>query len=348
MYRVNAGGGQFVDSQGQTWLADTGFVQNGIPYGPVGTEIDLTEDDPLYQVECYDTPSGDPMKFEFSVVNGFYEVRLHFAEVYGLTTGQRVFNVVVEEEVALASHDIYGAVGANTADVESVITEVTDGVLTISFEHVTENPKINAIEVYAIDDPNPTAPTPAPILPPTPAPVQISPPSPTSFEPIYINVGGDTIVDSSTGITWEADNYYNGAGTVGSKPSQAISGTSFEALYQSERWDAEAYPNLIYSVPLPDGVFEIKLHFADTFKGTNTPGARVFDVYVEGMLEIENLDIVGSVGPNAALVETITTTCNDGVMEIEFKHVDENPTISGIQIEAVGEIKPHHAHAVPG
>ena len=81
------------------------------------------------------------MKFDFPVENGSYEVRLGFSEVYGLVTGQRVFNVLLEDQVVLAEHDIYAAVGANTADIEEFTTEVTDGVLTVQFEHVVENPK---------------------------------------------------------------------------------------------------------------------------------------------------------------------------------------------------------------
>ncbi len=41
----------------------------------------------------------------------------------------------------LEEHDIFAAVGANAANIEVVYTEVTDGVLTVEFEHVVENPK---------------------------------------------------------------------------------------------------------------------------------------------------------------------------------------------------------------
>lgn len=141
LYRVNAGGGQFQDAQGRTWEAGDAYLQNGIPFGPVNTPIAETVDDVLFQTECYDSPSGDAMKFDFPVENGSYEVRLGFSEVYGLVTGQRVFNVRLEGQVVLAEHDIYAAVGANTANIEAVYTAVTDGVLTVQFEHVVENPK---------------------------------------------------------------------------------------------------------------------------------------------------------------------------------------------------------------
>lgn len=83
--------------------------------------------------------------FSHAVANGFYEVRLHFAEIYVDSPGSREFNVIVEGKTVLVSHDIYATVGPNTADVETIVTEVTDGLLTISFEHVTENPKVRTL-----------------------------------------------------------------------------------------------------------------------------------------------------------------------------------------------------------
>lgn len=259
LYRVNAGGGQITDSEGQIWEADGAYLQNGLPFGPVSTPIDRTVDDFLYQTECYDPPTGDPMKFVFNVANGWKEIRLHFAELYGLVTGERVFTVKVNDQTVLTSHDIYAAVGANTADIEVVTAEVTDGLLVVEFEHegkslpfffsfpskrlslilkvfnrrsfflrrtIVENPKINAIEVYATDL-APPAPT------PTPAPIPTQdPPVSTSFEPIYINVGSDTpITDTSTGITWEADKFFNTG--ISNSNTKSISGTSFQELYKT-------------------------------------------------------------------------------------------------------------------
>ena len=185
-------------------------------------------------------------------------------------------------------------------------------------------------------------PTPTPTPPPTLPPNQ---PAPTSFEPIYINVGSDVpVTDPSTGITWEADNFFNTG--ISNSNTKSISGTSFQKLYNSERYDEFEYPPLIYNISLPDGIFEIDLYFVDTFK--KNPGERVFNVFVEGQLVLDQLDIVATVGKNTALVETITTTVADGFLEIEFRHVVENPTLNGIEIKSIGTVKPHFAHAVPG
>jgi hypothetical protein len=141
VYRVNAGGGSYTDTLGQAWEADTSFVSFGRSFTLAGVAIEGTDDDALFQSERYDHPSDDPMRFDFDLENGSYEVKLGFSEVYGLTTGKRVFDVIINDDVVIQSHDIFAKVGANKADIEEFSVLVTNGMLTITFRHVVENPK---------------------------------------------------------------------------------------------------------------------------------------------------------------------------------------------------------------
>ena len=45
-----------------------------------------------------------------------------------------------------------------------------------------------------------------------------------------------------------------------------------------------------------------------------------------------NLDIYSEVGANAALVKSYAVTVSDGQLNIEFRHVIENPEISAIEV----------------
>jgi hypothetical protein len=63
--------------------------------------------------------------------------------------GLRVFDVLLEGDLAVDDLDIYSQVGAETALVVSVPVTVTDGQLNIQFIHGVENPKISAIEVVS-------------------------------------------------------------------------------------------------------------------------------------------------------------------------------------------------------
>ena len=151
LFRVNAGGSSFVDGAGKTWSADTSF-NTGLKYS-TSNAIAGTTDDKLYQTERYDLSDSTELAYAFTVPNGSYEVKLHFAEVYGSTsgTGKRVFDVEIEDEVAFENLDIFAkAGGANRALVMSAPATVADGKLTIRLLHGVQNPKICGIEIIKL------------------------------------------------------------------------------------------------------------------------------------------------------------------------------------------------------
>jgi N-acetylneuraminic acid mutarotase/glucose/arabinose dehydrogenase len=174
--------------------------------------------------------------------------------------------------------------------------------------------------------------------------------STTSTPPvdIHINAGGDVYTDSQ-GETWNADTLYNtGNAFIGGSP---INGTVDDTLYQSERWDPSSAPELQYEIPVPNGDYEVVLHFADIYSGTHAVGTRVFDVSIEGSLFLDNLDIYSEVGANTATTKSATTTVSDEALTIDFSHGVENPKISAIEIHSIeggGGPPGHFAHAVPG
>jgi subtilase family serine protease len=141
--RVNAGGPSYVDSQGQTWQADTGFTGGGA--FSTSSAISGTSDPTLFRTERY----GSPLKYSFSVPNGTYTVNLYFAEIWSgcFSVGCRVFNVLVQGTTAFSSLDVFAQAGGNAALEKSTTASVTNGTLTISFGSITQNPIISAIEI---------------------------------------------------------------------------------------------------------------------------------------------------------------------------------------------------------
>ncbi|HEY1662509.1 MAG TPA: malectin [Verrucomicrobiae bacterium] len=142
--RIAAGATQsFTDSQGNQWLPDQGFVDGDTTQRP-DLSITNTTDPTLYRSEHYSMTS-----FMEPVPNGKYIAKLHFCETYeGITgPGQRVFSF------SLGGHDFNNfdvwvkAGGAQTAYVETVPVEVTDGKFVITFTQSMENPQINGIEI---------------------------------------------------------------------------------------------------------------------------------------------------------------------------------------------------------
>ena len=157
------------------------------------------------------------------------------------------------------------------------------------------------------------------------------------FDEIRINAGGASYTDAS-GNVWDADNSYNTGNT--NSTSNSISGTTDDLLYQSERWDPSASPELSYAVNVASGDYEVTLHFAEIYSGTMSVGARVFDVSLEGVKVLDNLDIYSEVGGNTALTKTFTTNVSDGTLNILFNHEVENPKISAIEIHQLSSTGP--------
>jgi Malectin domain/Lactonase, 7-bladed beta-propeller len=167
--RINCGGPDYTDSLGQTWRADTDYV--GGTRVRFNEPVSATKDPILYQTERY----GQVLAYHLPLSNGSYVVNLYFAEMYFNAPGQRVFNVTVRGQTVLSNFDIFAAIGARTAGVCSVVTNVTDGRLRIVGTATVNNAKFSAIEVL----PNTgSTPTPTPTVSPTPTPVPTSTPTP--------------------------------------------------------------------------------------------------------------------------------------------------------------------------
>ncbi|HVR79549.1 MAG TPA: choice-of-anchor D domain-containing protein [Acidimicrobiia bacterium] len=171
VYRINAGG-QENASTVPAWEEDsltnpsqynnvdvTG--QNNRNQAPAGTT--LTRDasvssgvpNDVLLTYRYDPTGGTPpgLEWDFPVDNGTYQVNLYFTEVDLTADGARVFDVTLDGTLVLDDYDIHADVGHDVAVMKDFQTTVTDGNIDIDFAHVTENPIINAIEIYALDDP---------------------------------------------------------------------------------------------------------------------------------------------------------------------------------------------------
>ena len=154
---------------------------------------------------------------------------------------------------------------------------------------------------------------------------------------LKINCGGDSVIEN--GITFLADNYSNG----GRETSNDLGGVITDAeidIYTTERSSINnANPNFGYEIPVTNGNYIIKLHFAEIYftgqsgKGANGSGRRVFDVILEGNTVLDEYDINADVGSLTAVVKSFENiTITDGIINIDFTSTINNPKISGIEI----------------
>ncbi|WP_224999710.1 malectin domain-containing carbohydrate-binding protein, partial [Cesiribacter sp. SM1] len=143
-YRINAGGAAITTTAGLIFSVDQYYSASNTVTKSV--EINKTADDALYQSERY----GKNFSYSIPVANGTYAVRLHFAEIYFLSAGQRVFNVTAEGTPVLTNYDILADVGFGTASVKWGQVSVSDGTLNIALSGSVDNAKVSAIEVIGI------------------------------------------------------------------------------------------------------------------------------------------------------------------------------------------------------
>jgi hypothetical protein len=150
---------------------------------------------------------------------------------------------------------------------------------------------------------------------------------------IRVNCGGGNYIDAS-GNQWVADKGFNTGST--SNSTNAIKRTEDDFIYQTKRSDPSASPDLIYSFSVPAAKYRVNLYFADTV----IADVRVFDINIEGVQVINDLDISGTVSPNAAMFKAVDLEVVDGQINIEFKRSVGDPIISGIEILSLGSATP--------
>jgi len=145
--RVNAGGSDHIDNNGQLWTADYGYNTGGASQR--NNTIDGTGDDVLYQTERWHSTWNDTstpeLEYQFNVPNGNYAVKLHFAEI--TTYVNRIFDIEIEGQLSIDNLNIVDEAGRNNVLVKNIATTVNDGVLNIRFPRDTQSPKISAIEI---------------------------------------------------------------------------------------------------------------------------------------------------------------------------------------------------------
>jgi hypothetical protein len=139
--RVNAAGGTYVDSQGKTWAADSGFTASTADTRPL--DVVNPPDDPLYDSRRYAADFG----YSAAVANGTSTLNLYFIETYYTVPNARRFSVTAEGVQVITDLDIYAEAGTKNPLIKSFTVNVTDGKLDLHFFSSVENAIISAIEL---------------------------------------------------------------------------------------------------------------------------------------------------------------------------------------------------------
>lgn len=343
------------------------------------TDIEGTSNDALFQsAREWSRTKNPPYSYEIPVPlnDSAYIVRLFFAEINPMrsSVGRRVFNILVEGEMIESQYDISKAAGGLYKAVSvSTTVIVNDGTLSIELGQVVFNPILSGIAVYHINVPQEIGPSFAPSMTrlssyPTMAPtylptnssaypsvsassnptVSFSPsslpsghPTPlpsistgSSFRPVLINAGGGQYMDTK-GRTFINDDFYSNGETF--SLTESIQGTADDTLYQTQRYGL----SFSYDILLPEGNFEIILHFCLLDSVGNT--TNIFNIDMEDTPTFARVDIRDLVGVRYAMTLETVLVVADGSLLISLTAETGNALISAIEINLVG---PHLAHAV--
>ena len=314
--------GRFIDQHGHRWTGDE-YFQGGSAIEVVYGHLRRTEDAALYQ----HARRGFEFSYHIPLKPGTYEMRLYFAEssirvpIVGESgESSRRFRVMANGKQLLpppdgrhvSQFDIFSDTGGeDLADVKVFkdITPAPDGKLHLNFLTNKQQAQINAIEIL--------------------------PGEPGKLHTIRLCAAGRPILDSR-GNLWLPDELAQGGRL--SAFNRPVTGTDSPALFQGER-----FGHFTYTIPVVPGRYTVSLGFAENFHTiwdrSAGKGARLFNVYLNGVLRLRDFDVYARAGgPLNAIVRTfrdVEPTPQDKIM-ITFEPVNENAIVNTVEITDQG------------
>jgi Di-glucose binding within endoplasmic reticulum. len=283
--RIAAGhtGASYLDVWGNRWGADR-FFQGGVVQPGPKHFFPPVADEGLFKT-IREAVSVDPMvpqpdrgfQYNIPLSPGVYELRLYFADPMRMADNnekedgqnRRHFSVDINGKTVLDSFDAIADGGNAAVDVRAFkdVEPASDGKLHLNFHSDWgERAFVSAIE--------------------------LSPGMKGRLMPIRIAARTSDFVDEA-GVRWNGDRYFIGGRTWSYHPQN---GPKASAIYLVER-----HGNFSYSIPVPPGSYTVRLHFMDTYfspliaaANCHGAGCRVFDVTCNGVLLLQDFDIVQS------------------------------------------------------
>ncbi len=158
--RLNVGGYDYTDSQGNLWASDQpyiagtrGYLRSNTATDHTSTPIDNTPNQTLFQSNRY-APSGS-LAYAFDLPTGAYRVDLLFAEIYANGPNLRVFDVYAEGNKVLSNVDIFAEANIYQGITRTfTISTLLDAQLNITLTKVvtsTQPPMLSAVHIYPLD-----------------------------------------------------------------------------------------------------------------------------------------------------------------------------------------------------
>lgn len=148
--------------------------------------------------------------------------------------------------------------------------------------------------------------------------------------PFRINAGGLEVTHN--GDLFLTDQYFVD-GITFSNTNAAV-----PTLFETERTNSQ--PAFEYEIPVPDGDYDVVLHFAEIFwgatgGGSGGAGSRVFDVSIEGNLVLDDYDIIADVGSETPVAKTFNVSVTDGSLDLNFSALAATGGVDQAKVSAI-------------
>jgi hypothetical protein len=147
---------------------------------------------------------------------------------------------------------------------------------------------------------------------------------------IRINCGGERLT-TLDGRVFEHDRCYLG-GRLWITAHEPL-----DPLLQDARWATSKEEQFEYAIPVIAGRYGVVLQFAEIVDFCKEPGARVFDVFVEGKKVLESYDLAKEAGYRTRVLKNFEVEVPDGLLEIQLRGTIGGPILSAIEVLPVQE-----------
>jgi hypothetical protein len=158
---------------------------------------------------------------------------------------------------------------------------------------------------------------------------------PPAGEEIRILAGASRSLVDHAGKLWSADKGFSGGSSLKSAV-QHLGRTLDSGFYRTSRQG-----QFRYDIPLKSGIYELRLHFAETMYGPDGSGAggegsRIMTVKANGRTLLSHFDVVGDAGASGVVDVRIFAGLQpdkDGALHLEFAGEGGKPAmVSAIEI----------------
>ena len=350
--RVNAGGPALAGAPGTpAWQADSASAPSTLGNGATVGAAQVRTTTSAVSVADPSIPAGTPAKvfqavradWRAAAPNLIYKLptsktqarlRLYFAELDDtIRAGGRVFDVLVEGVLVDDDLDVVARTGGvRRGIVRTYDVRVAGPTVDVVFRWKVKPPSVAGLELLEA----PADPPPAGVVPVT-----------------RIDAGGagavadpPWTVDSPTALSSLSNAKAVGADQVATTTSAVdTSSSSIPAgtppgIFRDVRVDKGlAKPNLAYVLPVDRaGTYVVRVYFVEVFAGYIGTKSRVQDVFVNGALVDNDLDIAGRAGgPLKAFARTYTVTADhQPAIQVEVGRVRQAPAIAAVELLRAG------------